>query len=57
MPFFNKEMTRFQARQLFFEIVEGKTDEEIEAIKAEYSEILELIMERELKLAEDGWLD
>lgn len=53
---FNEEMTSSEARTVFFEAVEGKTKEEIEQIKSAYLEILPKIIEKEMRLAEDGWM-
>ena len=53
---FNENMTSYQARTALFTAVEGKTKKEIEEIKAEYSKVSSVIMEREFKLADKGWL-
>lgn len=54
--FFNEQMTSNEARSAFFGAIEGKTKEEIEQIKLEYSKVLPKIIERELELAKDGRL-
>lgn len=48
-------MSSFEARTVLFTMVEGKNIEEIEQIKNEYNRVLPIILEREHKLAEDGW--
>lgn len=48
-PLFNENMTTSEARTVFFSSVDGKTKEEIELIKREYSEIFPRIMENELR--------
>ncbi len=53
---FNEQMTSNEARMAFFEAVEGKTKEEVEQIKSAYFEVLHKITEREMRLAEEGWL-
>lgn len=52
---FNINMSSFEARTVLFTMVEGKNIEEIEQIKNEYNRVLPIILEREHKLAEDGW--
>jgi hypothetical protein len=52
---FSEEMTSNQARLAFFKAVEGKTKEEIEEIKVAYFEVSSKILERELKMADEGW--
>ena len=52
---FSEEMTSSQARLALFKAVEGKTKEEIEEIKAAYFEVLSKILEREFKMAHEGW--
>ena len=52
---FNINMSSFEARRVLFTIVEGKNQEEIEQIKSQYLKILPMILEREQKLAENGW--
>lgn len=54
--FFNANMTSDEARTVLFTAVEGKTKKEIEEIKAEYSKVSSVIMKREFKLAEKGWM-
>ena len=53
---FNEQMTSNEARIAFFEAVEGKTKEEVEQIKSAYFEVLHKITEREMRLAEEGWM-
>ena len=53
---FNEEMTSNEARSVFFKALEGKREEEIEQIKIAYSEIIPKIIEKEMRLAEDGWM-
>lgn len=53
---FNKQMTSNQAREALFRAIDGKTPAEVEKVKAEYSEVLPVILERECKLAAQGWL-
>lgn len=53
---FNEEMTSSEARSVFFKALEGKSEEEIEQIKIAYSEIIPKIIEKEMRLAEDGWM-
>ena len=52
---FNINMSSSEARTVLFTIVEGKNQEEIEQIKSQYSKVLPMILEREHKLAENGW--
>ena len=52
---FSEEMTSSQARLALFKAVEGKTKDEIEEIKAAYFEVSSKILERELKMAHEGW--
>ena len=52
---FSEEMTSNQARLAFFKAVEGKTKEEIEEIKVAYFEVSSKILQRELKMADEGW--
>ena len=54
--FFNANMTSDEARTVLITAVEGKTKKEIEEIKAEYSKVSSVIMKREFKLAEKGWM-
>ena len=54
--FFNENMSSHEARQVLFSSVDGKTKEEIEKIKDEYSAVLPAIMDRELKLVDQGWI-
>ena len=53
---FNENMTSNEARIALFSAVEGKNKAEIEQIKAEYSEVLPKILDRELSLATEGWI-
>lgn len=53
---FDKQMTSNQARIALFRAVDGKTQTEVEKLKAEYAEVLPAILEREHKLAAKGWL-
>lgn len=53
---FTEQMTSEEARMTLFEKIEGKTKTEIEKIKAEYSKILPVILEKESNLAKEGWL-
>lgn len=53
---FNENMSSREARQVLFSSVDGKTKAEIEKIKDEYSAVLPVIMDRELKLADQGWM-
>lgn len=53
---FNENMTSSQARFAFFKAVDGKSKEEIEKLKNTYFEIMDVIMEREFKLADKGWM-
>ncbi|MGM9587832.1 MAG: hypothetical protein ACI3VA_10140 [Candidatus Limivicinus sp.] len=52
---FNEQMTSFEARSTFFAAVDGKTKEEIEELKKEYDAVASVIMDREARLAEEGW--
>lgn len=53
---FNKQMSSHEARQALFEAVEGKKKDEVEQIKSAYSKILPTILEREHRLASNGWV-
>ena len=53
---FNENMSSREARKVLFSSVDGKTKEEIEKIKDEYSAVLPAIMDRELKLVDQGWI-
>lgn len=53
---FNEKMTSNEARAVFFKALEGKSKEEIEQIKSAYFEVLHKITEREMRLAEEGWM-
>ena len=53
---FNEQMTSYEARSAFFAAVDGKSREEIEKLKAEYTKALPAIYNRERKLADEGWL-
>lgn len=52
---FNENMTSNEARTVLYRSVEGKTETEIEQIKAEYIRILPKIIDREMALAKEGW--
>ena len=54
---FNENMSSNEARTAFFKAVEGKTKSEVEQLKIEYSRVLPIILEREQRLASEGWLD
>ena len=49
MTYFNESMTNAEARRTLFTVVEGKSKEETERIKQEYSKIIPIINKRELK--------
>lgn len=53
---FNENMTSSQARFAFFKAVDGKSKEEVEKLKNDYFKVLDVIMDREFKLANEGWL-
>lgn len=55
MSYFNTDMTYSEAQRTLFSVVEGKSVEEINAIKHEYSEVLPVITRKEL-YEDDGWL-
>ena len=55
MSYFNTDMTYPEAQRTLFSVVEGKSAEEINAIKREYSEVLPEITRKELA-PDDGWL-
>ena len=48
MSYFNENMTSSEARTILFS-VDGKTKEEMERIKQEYSEIAPRIIDREFR--------
>ena len=52
---FNEHMTSSEARMVLFKAVEGKTADEIEEIKSAYSAIIPIILEKESRLANEGW--
>ena len=52
---FNEEMSSSEARITLFKAIEGKTADEIEQIFAEYSTVIPAILEREHRLADEGW--
>ncbi|MGM9587827.1 MAG: hypothetical protein ACI3VA_10115 [Candidatus Limivicinus sp.] len=54
--YFNEQMSSYEARTAFFMAIEGKTKEEIEEIKKEYKEVLSVILDREFKLVDQGWI-
>lgn len=51
---FNENMTYPQARTVFFQAVKGKSKDEIERIKEEYSAIVPIITRKEMQKS-DGW--
>ena len=44
-----------EARYVFFSSLDGKTKEEIEEIEKQYFAVSSVIMDREAKLAAEGW--
>ncbi|WP_322181987.1 hypothetical protein [Neglectibacter caecimuris] len=52
--YFHEGMTVGELRTTLFTVVEGKTKEEIEEIKKEYSKILPIVLERQQK-ENIGW--
>ena len=53
---FNVNMTSNEARLVFFTEVDGKTPKEIEELKAAYFKVLDVILQRELDEARQGWM-
>lgn len=53
---FNEEMTSNEARSVFFKALEEKGEKEIKKIEIAYSKIIPKIIEKEMRLAEDGWM-
>ena len=53
---FNENMSSNEARWVFFKSIDGKSEAEIAEIKKAYSEILPKILEKEFKLAQEGWM-
>ncbi len=53
---FNENMTSVEARYAFFAATDGKTKEEIDEIRKEYKPIAERILQKELELADHGYL-
>ena len=53
---FSESMTSSQARFAFFKAVDGKSKEEVEKLKSDYFKVMDVIMDREFKLANEGWL-
>jgi hypothetical protein len=54
---FNENMTSNEARTARFKAVEEKTESEIEQLKIQYARVIPIILEREHRLASEGWLD
>lgn len=54
-PMFNENMTSSEARTILFSSVDGKSKQEIAAIKEEYSKIIPRIIKNELK-RNDGYM-
>lgn len=52
---FNENMSSNEARLKLFSIIQDKSEKEIEEIKQKYFEVIPKIIEKEIKLAEDGW--
>lgn len=52
--YFNENMTAAEARKKLFAIVDGKSADEIEAIKKEYAAIAPILIRREMKNS-DPW--
>ena len=53
--YFSKNMSYHEARTKLFALVDGKSQNEVEAIKKEYSAAAPVLIEKELK-ENDGWL-
>ena len=49
MKYFNSDMTYPEAQKKLFTIMEGKSKEEIGVIKREYSAILPIITQKEMR--------
>ena len=52
---FNEQMSSNEARYVFSSSLDGKTKEEIEEIEKQYFAVSSVIMDREAKLAAEGW--
>ena len=55
MSIFNENMSYYEAQRTLFSSVDGKSKEEIEEIKKEYSAVLPKIFSRE-KNVTNGWM-
>jgi len=53
---FNENMSSLELQTAFFKAVEGKSKKEKEKIHAEYCKMQSKILDREFKLADEGWL-
>ena len=55
MSIFNENMSYYEAQKTLFSSVDGKSKEEIEEIKKEYSAVLPKIFSRETDV-KNGWM-
>lgn len=53
---FNENMSTNEARMALFRAVEGKSEKDRQKIIEDYKKIHHIIFQKEMKLAEKGWL-